>query len=297
LPYEEKNQQGRAFNGLNNDKVVILTFGDGFESQYLYAKPILDKYSFKANFFVTCNKVETNSKMNWQEVVQLYNEGHVIGSKTRIIFCPHRRYNDSKCCTIRQRCHNEEITTSNFTSGYTKNKLFINSFISSSLCHFPNTLYIRDTYPNQEPFDYMKPAYQWLYEIKVKKYLLKMIYNHSIMICAIQEKNRVYILSYFALFPSSYLLALGNIIPSLCIITKTIPTADATSNNENTLLCPSSCKKFLNPNGLAAKNNNTTSVDESIANSLNFLLLSDILSAGIIDLCVILRQQSTPCIR
>ena len=83
LPYEEKNQQGTAFNGLNNDKVVILTFGDGFESQYLYAKPILDKYGFKANFFATCNKVgTTNSKMSWQEIVQLYNEGHVIGSKT-----------------------------------------------------------------------------------------------------------------------------------------------------------------------------------------------------------------------
>ena len=82
-PYGEKNQQGTAFNGLNNDKVVILTFGDGLESQYLYAKPILDKYGYKANFFVTCNKVgTTNSKMTWQEIVQLYNEGHVIGSKT-----------------------------------------------------------------------------------------------------------------------------------------------------------------------------------------------------------------------
>jgi peptidoglycan/xylan/chitin deacetylase (PgdA/CDA1 family) len=82
LPYEEKNQLGIAFNGLNNDKVVILTFGDGLEGQYLHAKPILDKYGFKANFFVTCKRVGTNSKMTWQEVVQLYNEGHVIGSKT-----------------------------------------------------------------------------------------------------------------------------------------------------------------------------------------------------------------------
>jgi len=83
LPDEEKNQQGTTFNGLNNGKVVILTFGDGYKSQYLYAKPILDKYGYKANFFVTCNKVgTTNSKMSWQEIVQLYNEGHVIGSKT-----------------------------------------------------------------------------------------------------------------------------------------------------------------------------------------------------------------------
>src|SRR5205823_14658918 len=75
-----KNNQVSVLNGLNNNntgKVVILTFGDGFESQYTYAKPILDKYGFKANFFVTCNKVGlTNSKITWQELVQLYKEGH-----------------------------------------------------------------------------------------------------------------------------------------------------------------------------------------------------------------------------
>ena len=39
--------------------------------------------ALKANFFVTCNKIgTTNSKMTWQELVQLYNEGNVIGSKT-----------------------------------------------------------------------------------------------------------------------------------------------------------------------------------------------------------------------
>ncbi|MBV9177994.1 MAG: polysaccharide deacetylase family protein, partial [Nitrososphaeraceae archaeon] len=95
-PYEAKDQQGinnsyayndnnsnTGANNNNNDKVVIITFGDGYKSQYIYAKPILDKYGFKANFFVTCNKVgTTNSKITWQELVQLYKEGHVIGSKT-----------------------------------------------------------------------------------------------------------------------------------------------------------------------------------------------------------------------
>ena len=32
----------------NQQKVVILTFDDGYESQYSNAKPILDKYGFKA---------------------------------------------------------------------------------------------------------------------------------------------------------------------------------------------------------------------------------------------------------
>src|SRR5207249_11570479 len=77
------NSNNNTVNNINNDKVVIITFGDGLQSQYTYAKPILDKYGFKANFFVTCNKVgPTNSKITWQELVQLYKEGHVIGSKT-----------------------------------------------------------------------------------------------------------------------------------------------------------------------------------------------------------------------
>jgi hypothetical protein len=77
------NSNNNTVNNINNDKVVIITFGDGLQSQYIYAKPILDKYDFKANFFVTCNKVGvTNSKITWQELEQLYKEGHVIGSKT-----------------------------------------------------------------------------------------------------------------------------------------------------------------------------------------------------------------------
>ena len=92
--------------------------------------------------------------------------------------------------------------------------------------------------------------------------------------------------------PLVYLIS-GNIIPSLCIITKTIPTAEATSNNGKMLLCPSACKKVLNPNGLAAKNNNATRTDESIANSLlRFLLLCDVWSADV-ELCAIWRYQST----
>ena len=66
----------------NPNKVVILTFGDGYQSQYTYAKPILDMYGFKGNFFVTCNKVGTINKMTWPELDQLYKEGNVIGSKT-----------------------------------------------------------------------------------------------------------------------------------------------------------------------------------------------------------------------
>jgi hypothetical protein len=74
---------GAGLNNYVNNHIVILTFGDGYKSQYIYAKSILDKYGFKANFFVSCKRVGIdNLQMTWQEIGQLYMEGHVIGSKT-----------------------------------------------------------------------------------------------------------------------------------------------------------------------------------------------------------------------
>jgi peptidoglycan/xylan/chitin deacetylase (PgdA/CDA1 family) len=48
--YGQRNQVD-ATNSSNN-KVVILTFGDTHKSQFSTAKPILDKYGFKASFFI-----------------------------------------------------------------------------------------------------------------------------------------------------------------------------------------------------------------------------------------------------
>ncbi|MFZ0897578.1 MAG: polysaccharide deacetylase family protein [Candidatus Nitrosopolaris sp.] len=68
----------------NNKKIVILTFGDGWKNQYTAVKPILDKYGFKASFFITCNFVglPLPLRMNWQDIVSLYRDGNDIGSKT-----------------------------------------------------------------------------------------------------------------------------------------------------------------------------------------------------------------------
>ena len=66
----------------NNNKMVILTFGDGWKDQFTAAKPVLDKYGFKASFFVTCTFVGLTNRMNWTDVVSLYHDGNDIGSKT-----------------------------------------------------------------------------------------------------------------------------------------------------------------------------------------------------------------------
>jgi peptidoglycan/xylan/chitin deacetylase (PgdA/CDA1 family) len=71
-------------NGIpNHQKVVILTFDDGYESQYSNAKPILDKYGFKATFYIVCNYVASgDNRMTWEEIKSLQQEGHDIASHT-----------------------------------------------------------------------------------------------------------------------------------------------------------------------------------------------------------------------
>jgi peptidoglycan/xylan/chitin deacetylase (PgdA/CDA1 family) len=88
--------------GSNPDnKVVIINFDDGYKSQYEYAKPILDKYGFKATFFVVCNYADKGQqaeeeedkqpddvnyiekgRMSWNDIVTLYQEGHDIEAHT-----------------------------------------------------------------------------------------------------------------------------------------------------------------------------------------------------------------------
>jgi len=63
------------------DKVVILNFDDGRLSQYTNAIPILDKYGFKATFYVVCNYIgKKDGYMDWNEIETLHKEGHDIGS-------------------------------------------------------------------------------------------------------------------------------------------------------------------------------------------------------------------------
>ena len=68
---------------VTNNKVVIINFDDGFKTQYTHAKPILDKYGFKASFYIVCNYVDNKKGyMTWEEIETLNKEGHDIGSHT-----------------------------------------------------------------------------------------------------------------------------------------------------------------------------------------------------------------------
>jgi len=67
----------------NNNRVVMLTFGDTLKSQLTNAKPILDKYGFKASFFITCLWVGSDkARMTWEDILALQMGRQDIESKT-----------------------------------------------------------------------------------------------------------------------------------------------------------------------------------------------------------------------
>jgi peptidoglycan/xylan/chitin deacetylase (PgdA/CDA1 family) len=66
----------------NNNKAVILNFDDAYKSQYTNAKPILDKYGYKATFYIICNDIGDNEYLSWEDITALYNDGNDIASHT-----------------------------------------------------------------------------------------------------------------------------------------------------------------------------------------------------------------------
>jgi peptidoglycan/xylan/chitin deacetylase (PgdA/CDA1 family) len=66
----------------DNTQKVVLTFDDGFIGNYLFALNILEKYGYKATFFVTVNNISRNRYMSWDQLGVLYKKGHLIQSHT-----------------------------------------------------------------------------------------------------------------------------------------------------------------------------------------------------------------------
>jgi peptidoglycan/xylan/chitin deacetylase (PgdA/CDA1 family) len=66
----------------NGGKIVIINFDDNWKTQFENAKPILDEYQFKSTFNVVCDYVDGKNRLTWQQIQNLYDEGHEIGSHT-----------------------------------------------------------------------------------------------------------------------------------------------------------------------------------------------------------------------
>jgi peptidoglycan/xylan/chitin deacetylase (PgdA/CDA1 family) len=72
----------QSSNNNANTKVVILSFDDNRRGDFTYAKPILDKYGFKATFFIICGKTTDKGAMNWQDIAAMQRDGMDIESHT-----------------------------------------------------------------------------------------------------------------------------------------------------------------------------------------------------------------------
>jgi len=64
----------------SDGKYVILTFDDGWHGNYKYVLPILQKYGFKAIFFITTDLIGTDGYMNWREILELKTNGMSVQS-------------------------------------------------------------------------------------------------------------------------------------------------------------------------------------------------------------------------
>lgn len=60
-------------------KCVILTFDDGWKSQYQNAVPLLEKYGFRGVFYVYPDFVGGSAAMNWKQIQSLAKRGHTVG--------------------------------------------------------------------------------------------------------------------------------------------------------------------------------------------------------------------------
>ncbi len=65
------------------DHAIVLTFDDGWKSQYEYAVPILEKYKFTGTFFIITNSTGAKSYMSVDELKDLNSKGFEIASHTK----------------------------------------------------------------------------------------------------------------------------------------------------------------------------------------------------------------------
>lgn len=64
------------------EKPVMISYDDTDEEQFSIAKPEMDKYGFKAVYYIMTISIGRPRYMNKEQIKQLADEGHVIGSHT-----------------------------------------------------------------------------------------------------------------------------------------------------------------------------------------------------------------------
>jgi len=132
FPFQKSFETGQITlppmqNGINSPKVIILAFDDSSKTQFDLAKSILDKYGYKGSFFTVCNYVNQGSqgqvsRMSWQDIKTLQQQGHDIETHTM----SHTNLND------------KSIQELNYEIGGSKQCLFDHG-INSNIFAYPSS--------------------------------------------------------------------------------------------------------------------------------------------------------------
>lgn len=64
------------------ERVVVLTFDDGYEDAATQALPLLEMYGFTGTFYIIANFVGVDGYMSWEQINMLHAAGMEIGSHT-----------------------------------------------------------------------------------------------------------------------------------------------------------------------------------------------------------------------
>ena len=74
----------RAKKGLQElpEKQIILTFDDGYVSNYTELLPILEEYNVKATIFMVTNDIGRKNYMDWDQLKDIQKRGVEVGSHT-----------------------------------------------------------------------------------------------------------------------------------------------------------------------------------------------------------------------
>lgn len=61
---------------------VAFTFDDGHDSDKNIVMPLLESYGWNACFFPVTALLNANHKLRWEQIAEMLNSGHIIGSHT-----------------------------------------------------------------------------------------------------------------------------------------------------------------------------------------------------------------------
>ncbi len=117
------------------DKVVVITFDDGYQSDYDYVLPILEKYSAKATFFVIGSLVDTPGYLNTESLKKL--------SESPLAEIGNHSYELHKNTHIEIRRLMNENTYESVIADFEKNNSYLEGVIGKNVTalSYPNGVY------------------------------------------------------------------------------------------------------------------------------------------------------------